>query len=466
MGWQEMDLNDLDLREPVIPSGESATQEATVEELGDWLQDRFGLPVTEWQQIAGGNRCRSWLVTLGPAPGKVVYLRYQPPRAPSAEPYSVWREAQVYRAIADTGVPAPRLLAVHPRHQAIVTTAAEGRADFRRLQDPGEKTAIAIDFVQGLARLHAHPLASLPTGQLGAPETIAACLQAESDIWQRMYLETGRRDPLIELAFDWLDRNIPMSDEPPVLVHGDAGPGNFLFRNRKMTALVDWELAHPGDPLEDLAWFCMRAVMEPVPDFPICLAAYETASGRRIDRTRLLYHRVMVTLRVVIIRHRNVTGLPGNSIVSRALNRRLLVEALAAAEGLTLPEIAPLAGEETPRSPLFDGIATELKSLADHSDPALRDFAKNSAKVLKYLREYDRLGRALEQRSQALLEWLNGAADPTPEAAMERLAAEITAGRIDFARALQGFAALVADDAQLAAPSSGGMARRGFPPLD
>ena len=50
-------------------------------------------------------------------------------------------------------------------------------------------------------------------------------------------------------------------------------------------------------------------------------------------RARILYHRVLVSARVVVIRHRNVTGEPGNAIVSRALNRRLLVQALADASG-------------------------------------------------------------------------------------------------------------------------------------
>ena len=446
-----------------IPSGPGAAHEATTDELGRWIEGCFGGRITDWHQISGGNRCRSWLVRIAGGTHDRVYLRYQPPRAPSVEPYTVWREAQVYLAIAGTGVAAPRLLAVHPEHQAIVTTAAEGRADFRRLTDPAVEMAIIADLMQTLARLHAAPLASLPTGTLGCPATIADCVRGEIRIWKDMYLETGSTDPMIELALDWLNRNVPDADEPPVLVHGDAGPGNFLFQDGHMTALVDWELAHPGDPIEDLAWFSMRTVMEPVPDFGASLAAYAAASGRRIDLRRLLYHRVMVSARVVIIRHRNVTGLPGNSIVSRALNRRLLVDALAAAEGVDLTPTTEISAGPTPRSVLYDEILDDLRQIADRYDPALRAFATNAAKVLKYLREYDRIGAAADDRARRALAALLGREPATTAEAMDWLTEAVATHQIDMADALRTFAALVADDAQLAALSSGGMARRSFP---
>lgn len=450
-----------------IPEGNGSNSEASEAELRGWVESTFDATVSTWSQISGGNRCRSWLISLadrGQWPEK-VYLRYQPPRAPSAEPYTVWREAQIYRAIEATSVCAPRLLAVHERHQAIVTTAAEGRADFRRLNDDVQKTAIVKEFVCSLADLHACPINRLPLGSLTAPATIAECVRNEIEIWQAMYRETGKRDPLIELALTWLNANMPEPDEAPVLVHGDAGPGNFLFQGNHMTGLVDWELAHPGDPMEDLAWFCMRSVMEPVPDFAAALREYETCSGRRIDQLRFLYHRVLVSTRVVIIRHRNVTGLPGNSIVSRSLNRRLLVDALAAAEGIMLTSGDPIEETTTERSALYDGIVHDLKSFSEGCTPEIMNFAKNAAKVVKYLRQYDSIGREVENRALRQIKELLGTEPASLDLAIAQLTQAIETGRIGIIPALQTFAALVAMDAQLAAPSSGRMATRGFPPM-
>ncbi len=452
----------------VVPTGQGARHEASDADLQGWIADHFDAEVAGWRQISGGNRCRSWLVDLavkGDHPAS-VYLRYQPPRAPSAEPYTVWREASIYLAIEATDVPAPRLLAVHEEHQAIVTTVAPGRADFRRLLDEPAKRAITSDFVRALAALHATPLSALPATGLARPQTIADCVRLELSIWTAMYEEVDHKDPLITFALNWLTRNLPDPDEAPVLVHGDAGPGNFLFKDHHVSGLVDWELAHPGDPMEDLAWFCMRSVMEPVPDFAESLAEYEAASGRAVDRTRLLYHRVFVSTRVLIIRHRNVTGLPGNSIVSSALNRRLLVDALATAEGQAIVRPDPISAPPTPRTMFFDGIIDEMKAVVDLQVPKATDIAKNSAKVAKYLREYDRFGIEAERRITAVIAALLGQDLMSVPQAEQALIAAIDAGTADFSKTLQAFAEVVTYEAQLAAPSSGNMARRGFPAID
>ena len=81
-------------------------------------------------------------------------MRYQPPRPPSAEPYTVLREAEVYRALIDTAVPAARLIAVNPDLPAILTENVPGRADFRRIETEAEREAIARQFIEALAELH------------------------------------------------------------------------------------------------------------------------------------------------------------------------------------------------------------------------------------------------------------------------------------------------------------------------
>ena len=420
----------------------------------------------ECRQISGGNRCQSWLVRLSEPEGgsRMVYLRYQPPRAPSVEPYTVWREAEIYRAIDMTGVPAARLVAVHAEHQAIITSALEGGAEYRRLSDEAQKSAIALEFVQALATLHSVPLASLPASDLTACPSIEDCIRQELQIWRSMYEEAGGVDQLIELALSWLDSNLPQASEAPVMVHGDAGPGNFLFKDGRLTGLIDWELAHGGDPMEDLAWFAMRCVMEPVPDFSACIAAYEAASSRKVDAARLLYFCVFVSTRVVIIRHRNVTGLPGNSIVSRALNRRLLVDALARAEGISLGLPQPMTSGPTARTRLYDGLIDDLRALTDSNSHEVSALSKNAAKVLKYLREYDRYGAELEGRLAALLgPLIDGGAEASAEENLRRLTEAIASGAQNLGGLLQAFAAVCADEAQIAAPSSGRVATRGFP---
>jgi hypothetical protein len=56
----------------------------------------------------------------------------------------------------------------------------------------------------------------------------------------------GNWDPLIHLSLNWLEANIPAGMPAPVIVHGDAGPGNFLYEGDRVTALLDWGFSHYG----------------------------------------------------------------------------------------------------------------------------------------------------------------------------------------------------------------------------
>ena len=424
-----------------------AASDAEEAVLFDWAEQVCGGAIAATVQTSGGNRARSWALDVRGADGTVVevFLRYSPPRPPSVEPYTTHREAQVYRAIAGLDIKAPRLIAEHPAIPAILTDRAHGIAEFRRLKDAPVKQAIAAEVMADLARLHAHPAETIALDGGGHGARIADHVRAELAIWRAMYDESGAPDALLDLAFRWLDDNLPDPDGAVALVHGDAGPGNFLFEHGHLTALIDWELAHLGDPMEDLAWFSMRCVMEPVPDFAASLAAYEQAAGRPLDRARILYHRVLVSTRVVVIRHRNVTGEFAHAIVSRALNRRLLVEALSEASGVAVRWPADIEADATPRGPMFAAILADLRDVIvpRSTDGQVIARAKNAAKVVKYLEAWDRFGPAIEAADQATL----------------RTAAA------DFPRALQAFANQAARDAQLARGASGSIASRHYPAL-
>ena len=428
-----------------------------------WVADQCGGTVVHSTQTSGGNRCRSWAIDVAQPDGTVseVFLRYAPPRPPGVEPYTLHREAQVYRAIAEAKLQAPRLLAEHPDIPAVLTDRARGIAEFRRLHDPAAKQSIAAELMDNLARLHRMDTTHVSLDGGGQGTRIVDHVRAELDIWQAMYAETDRPDALIDLAFGWLRCSLPDPAGPPVLVHGDAGPGNFLFEQGRLTAVIDWELAHLGDPMEDIAWFSMRCVMEPVPDFSASIRDYERFAGTPVDVARVLYHRVFVSTRVLVIRHRNVTGEPAHAIVSRALNRRLLIEALAEAAGCGLPPVTPVEAAETPQGTLFDTVLDDLRDtvVARSTDSQVIAKAKNAAKVVKYLQALDRYGPAIAAADRSALA---GMADVGDERDIGRA---LDQGQIGLSAALTYFAGQAARQAQLAASASGGIAHRHYPPL-
>jgi hypothetical protein len=93
--------------------------------------------------------------------------------------------------------------------------------------------------------------------------------------------------PLLRLASRVLRRTLPRDPARPSVLHGDVGAGNFMCENGRVTAMLDWEQAHVGDPHEDLAWLWMRGAHTSFGDPKVRLAEYEAASGRPLDRDRL-----------------------------------------------------------------------------------------------------------------------------------------------------------------------------------
>ncbi|MGB6057466.1 MAG: phosphotransferase [Microthrixaceae bacterium] len=113
----------------------------------------------------------------------------------------------------------------------------------------------------------------------------------------------GINSPAFELALGWLDVNRP-SQERTTVVHGDFRIGNMLVDRSGLRAVLDWELAHVGDPIEDLGWLCVRAwrfggpgVVGGIGDLADLLAAYREAAGSEVTEDHVRWWIVAGTLR-------------------------------------------------------------------------------------------------------------------------------------------------------------------------
>lgn len=115
--------------------------------------------------------------------------------------------------------------------------------------------------------------------------------------------------PVFELALSWLDRRKPAPSAHPVLVHGDYRTGNYLADASGVTAILDWEGAHLGDPVEDLGWLCVKswrfgAIDRPAGGFGSreqLWQAYARAGGDDVDPARAHWWEVFGTVRWGVI---------------------------------------------------------------------------------------------------------------------------------------------------------------------
>jgi aminoglycoside phosphotransferase (APT) family kinase protein len=149
-----------------------------------------------------------------------------------------------------------------------------------------------------LAQIHAIPLE-------GLPEVAHSSALVELEKYEAVYRACGAERPIIEAALVHLKRHAPAL-ERQTLVHGDFRNGNLMIHPEDgLRAVLDWELAHLGDPAEDLGWICVNSWRfgnhaKPVGgfgDYNQLLDAYEAAGGTPIALERVKYWQMLGSMK-------------------------------------------------------------------------------------------------------------------------------------------------------------------------
>jgi len=411
-------------------------------------------------------------------PGATViplFLRYDPADADDPrDPWTLRREAVVYLALQDQGLAVPRVLAVHPVHQAMLAERVNGDNWFSRIQDPVEAERTAQDFMVQLAALHRIDPGRLDLPGFPPPTSIPDLVHHELDELHSILIARGGIvEPALDFALGWLRHHVPDHAGPVVLVQGDTGPGNFMFAGGRVVAVVDWELAHLGDPMDDIAWLSLRAVQEPFTHLPTRLAEYEALSGDPIDLDRVHYYQVMAETKLQVMRHHpDGEGPPatdlGNYLIYGVLHKRLWMEALGRVLGLE-PEVPDgrVARDRREHQWLYDAILEQLRTsiVPRIEDPFARTRTKGLARVVKYLRDVDRHGALYEQDELDDAAGLLGADLGSLPAAREAMVDAHRRGTIDDTEYLRYLWRRVGRDNELLRSASGALADRHWPAL-
>ncbi len=255
--------------------------------------------VTDLVHLSGGASRETWSCTALAA-GQHRRLVVQVQRLGSANDIDV--EAGVLRAAGAAGVPVAAVVASSADPDALgapflVVEHVDGETIARRiLRDDTFALArdrLVADCGRALARLH-----SLD------PATVAG-LEATDPLarYREVLDQLGEPHPAFELGFRWLSANRP----PPrraVVVHGDFRLGNLIVRPDGLHAAIDWELAHIGDPAEDLGWLCVRAWrfggQQPVAGlgpYAELLEAYTGAGGEPVEPETVRWWEAFGTLK-------------------------------------------------------------------------------------------------------------------------------------------------------------------------
>jgi aminoglycoside phosphotransferase (APT) family kinase protein len=270
--------------------------------------------------IPGGASRETWLVKG--ARGRWA-LRRDPEGSVSLVP--IGTEFVLITAARDAGVPVPRPVFYEPDQGRLGTAAmlmsyVEGTSVapriLRKPEFEGARRRLTAQLGEALARIH-----SIDTADLDDvwPNPGHDPARAQISEWERQLDELGQPLPAVELGLRWLRAHAPEPAQPR-LVHGDFRLGNFIVDTNGLAAVIDWELAHLGDPAEDVGWLCIRSWRFGNDDRPVAglgelddfLAAYEAAGGEPIEHDRVRYWEAFGNVRWAVIcarqAHDHLTG--------------------------------------------------------------------------------------------------------------------------------------------------------------
>ena len=259
-------------------------------------------------KLSGGASQETWSFDIVHASGKFGAILRRSPRGYGASPgraAGLDAEAKLMQLAHDAGLPSPKVLHVLTPEDDLGTgfimARVEGETIARKIlrdeQFAAARPILARQLGKVAAGIHGLPRDQLPKlREMSATKEIAELgREYRSFNWPR---------PVFELALRWLGEHDPGPSDEVTLVHGDFRHGNLIIGPDGVRAVLDWELAHLGDPMEDLGWICVNSwrfgeIDKPVGGFGTReeLFAGYGEGGRRADPARVKFWEVMGTLR-------------------------------------------------------------------------------------------------------------------------------------------------------------------------
>ena len=271
-----------------------------------WCSGATG--VINASRLSGGASQETWSFDIVHPDGNIGAILRRAPQGYGAAPAraaGLNAEAVLMQRAYDAGVPSPKVLHVLQPQDGLgtgfVMARIEGETIPRKILRDSQfaqvRPKLARQLGEVLAAIH-----GLASSQL--PELRRMTAAKEIAELERDYRSFEWPRPVFELALSWLRDRDPGPPQEVTLVHGDFRHGNLIIGPEGVRAVLDWELAHLGDPMEDLGWICVNSwrfgeIDKPVGGFGTreeLFAGYE-AAGWHVDPERVKFWEVMGTLR-------------------------------------------------------------------------------------------------------------------------------------------------------------------------
>ena len=246
------------------------------------------------ERLSGGASQETWAFDVITAAGPVpLILRRAPPGyRPSPMSVGLEVEARLMQLAGEAGVPSPRVRRVLQPQDGLgagfIMDRVAGETIARKILRDEAFAAVRPRLARQvggiLARIHAIDPGRLP------PLRVVTAATALEDVRATLAADGAPR-PVFELALRWLADHPPPPPRAITLVHGDFRNGNLVIASDGVRAVLDWEIAHVGDPVQDIGWICVNSwrygeIDKPVGGFGSLedlLDGYRAAGGAKVD---------------------------------------------------------------------------------------------------------------------------------------------------------------------------------------
>jgi len=297
-------------------SGTPASQpaddpETFVERMHAFVRDRLGGQLVEGslERLTGGASQETWAFAVeSPSRGTAGLILRRVPTGVALADVGIGpeREAWLMQRAGAGGVPAPEVVHVLEPADQLGRGFISARVD-------GETLAIRINRDEQFATVRPHlaqqcgmVLAGIHALDLSdAPDLPYRPAKVQLLDLQQLHRNAPVRSPIFELALRWLSLNLPEDSGELRLVHGDFRNGNLIIGTDGVRAVLDWELAHIGDPIEDVAYITLNSwrfgtIDKPVGgfgDYEQLLDGYVAGGLPRPSHAAIRFWQIMGSLR-------------------------------------------------------------------------------------------------------------------------------------------------------------------------
>jgi aminoglycoside phosphotransferase (APT) family kinase protein len=384
-----------------------------------WIERHVGGRVT---RIERQPRWRpAWFADVE-RDGSVVPLYVRGDRgAAYGQAFPLEQERTILQVLEAYDIPVPHVYGMCPDPLAIVMERVPGRVDLSTADDEAERRSVLDHYVELLARMHAIPAAEVEALGIERPTDPTRLARILFDRFEAMFRADQRApEPFIDFLVGWVRRNVPRHRSRAALIACDSG--QFVFDAGRVTSMLDFDSAHLGDPLVDLASMRTRDLSEPLGDLRRAFRRYEDLTGEPIDRAALDFHTVQWTLCTPMSTSRIVHDPPPGSDPVLYLEwyvglGRVACQIVAERLGIDVDREIRTVAAPVPRSSrhtvartaLVDAVAdlpAVLSGPASSTSPAgIDDFGRwrlgTVERLARYLRDVDERGPALDEEDAA-----------------------------------------------------------------